>query len=454
MSAERSTTEPEAWTQWEGQVVDGRFALRRCLGYSEHSAVFLTEHKAKDLAEAAIKLVRADAPQATALLARWQAAAVLSHPHLIRLFEVGRCQFAGRDSLFVVMEYAEQTLAEILRRRALTADEVQELLPPILDALTFLHRRQLILGGLKPANVLAVGDQLKLASDTLRPANHSASSDIWSLGVTLFEALTQRAPASGEHRFDVTQLPPGLPAPLVDTVRRCLNPTPADRPTVIELRAEYKPAEQKPVEHKPAVVQANRPTPPAPTIQPALSLQKEISPEPSPPQDPPKRFRSPWIIVTALVIASAVWLGSRFTGHSDEPMQPAVTPASVAPSVPAKVAPARSTAKPTPVISPPPRPAPPSEAVVREVTPNVPSAIQAKIQGRIYVTVRVLVDSAGNVMGAVLENPGPSKYFARLADETAREWQFVPVDTQEAPRVWLLRFEFTRGGVTARTIAQ
>ena len=98
MSAEpRQTTAAEAWSTWLNQVVQGRFILRRCLGWSEHSAVFLTEHKAKNLAEASIKFVRADAPQAQPLLVQWQAAVNLSHPHLVQLFEVGRWQTEGQD---------------------------------------------------------------------------------------------------------------------------------------------------------------------------------------------------------------------------------------------------------------------------------------------------------------------------------------------------------------------
>jgi outer membrane biosynthesis protein TonB len=66
--------------------------------------------------------------------------------------------------------------------------------------------------------------------------------------------------------------------------------------------------------------------------------------------------------------------------------------------------------------------------------------------------VRVLVDPAGSVIGALPENPGPSKYFARLADQAAREWKFVPAD-QQATRVWLVRFRFTRDGITTQVTA-
>ena len=91
--------------------------------------------------------------------------------------------------------------------------------------------------------------------------------------------------------------------------------------------------------------------------------------------------------------------------------------------------------------------------MLHEVKPDVPGKISAKIQGRIYVTVRVLVDPSGNVSGALMENPGPSKYFARLADEAARQWRFVPAGN-ERPRVWLLSYVFTRDGVAVRAIEQ
>jgi TonB family protein len=59
----------------------------------------------------------------------------------------------------------------------------------------------------------------------------------------------------------------------------------------------------------------------------------------------------------------------------------------------------------------------------------------------------VTVDRSGNVVDESLEGRGSSYYFARLAMEAARKWKFAPADNQ-ADRKWLLRFEFTRGGVT------
>jgi hypothetical protein len=59
----------------------------------------------------------------------------------------------------------------------------------------------------------------------------------------------------------------------------------------------------------------------------------------------------------------------------------------------------------------------------------------------------VTVDRSGNVVGDTLEIPGPSKYFAKLATAAAKKWKFAPADNQDS-RVWLLWFEFTRGGTS------
>ena len=86
------------------------------------------------------------------------------------------------------------------------------------------------------------------------------------------------------------------------------------------------------------------------------------------------------------------------------------------------------------------------------MSPDVPPAIRDRIHGHINVTVRVLVDPSGDVVGEFLEHPGPSRYFARAAGDAAGEWKFAPADSQGS-RVWLLHFEFDRDGVTADATA-
>jgi hypothetical protein len=88
----------ETWEDWQDGVLDVRFPLHQHLGGSEHSAVFLMERCAPEVQRAAIKLIRTDLSRAQQELARLEAAARLSHPNLIRLFQVG-CWRGGRSCL-------------------------------------------------------------------------------------------------------------------------------------------------------------------------------------------------------------------------------------------------------------------------------------------------------------------------------------------------------------------
>ena len=258
MSVEPSELMSEVWTRWQGHVINGVFPLGRYLGCSNHCGVFLTVSAARRPTEVAVKLVPTNRALAEAQLPRWKRAGALAHPHLLRLWEWGGCQLDGLPYLYAVMEYADQTLAQLLLHRALTEDEAREMLLPTLDALAFLHGRDLVQGQLKPANILVVGDQLKLASDTIRRVNagtmsantptvydppearygsSSTADDIWALGVSLFEALTRRPPLGlGEPREAIV-LPADFSPAFREVVVRCLSPNPQDRPSVTELVA-------------------------------------------------------------------------------------------------------------------------------------------------------------------------------------------------------------------------
>src|SRR5262249_2401484 len=159
MSAEATDCSgPTLWQDWQDSVINGIYPLRRVLHASAQDAVFLTESRLHNRSNAAIKIVRAEGVTADLQLRRWRMVTALSHPHLTRLLDSGQCQLGGQQCLFVVMEDAEQTLAQVLAHRALTADEVRDMLPPTLAALGFLHRKNLVHGRLKPASLLVVND--------------------------------------------------------------------------------------------------------------------------------------------------------------------------------------------------------------------------------------------------------------------------------------------------------
>jgi TonB family protein len=480
----------EVWTKWEGQVINGVFPLRRFLSASDHSAVFLTEYTAQNLPNAALKLVPAIPTLTQAQLSHWTTAAALSHPHLIRLFEAGRCQLGELPFLFVVMEYAEQTLSQVLPKRALTPDEVREMLPPTLNALAFLHRKNLVQGQLKPSNILVVEDQLKLASDTVRPAGEStanianfsvydppeakdgsfsAAGDIWGLGITLVEALTQHRPSWPNSKSETASFPAALPPTFVEIVRQCLIRNPAKRPTVADVEALIKSAPRLPEVSMPQPpVSAPKPlvSVPQPVVSIPKPLEREVPDRATPPEESPKQRWFVPAIAVLLIVVVAVWAGlhalsSRTslapagpsTAASQNPETSLSAPPEVsAPSSSAKSADSKSAPSHARRSAQPAQPlANRSSSVLHEEIPDVPRHARGTIHGIIQVTVRVTVDRSGNVVDETLENPGPSRYFARLATKAARKWKFAPADNQDS-RKWLLRFEFTRGGATGHAV--
>jgi TonB family protein len=255
---------PESWKECEGQLV-GEFKLVQHLGGSDHSVVFLTERTKGE--KAAIKFVQADPATADNQIARWRQSAQLAHPNLIKLFESGRCQLTGMDLLYVVMEYASENLAEFLPQRALGPDETRDMLEPFVETLAYLHGKGYVHGHIKPGNILAINDQLKLSSDSVcrvgeRPigtakpdaytppesteGGKSIPGDVWSLGMTIVEALTQRVPdrnASPLGEDEELPVADALPQPFADIVHHCLRFEPQRRWSIAEISACLNPPE-------------------------------------------------------------------------------------------------------------------------------------------------------------------------------------------------------------------
>ena len=241
-----------SWQQRDGRIVNGRFRLLQYLGGSDYSAVYLTEIEG---ARAAIKLKSADAPNAQAQVTSWKLAAQLSHPNLVRILETGLWHADdGQDMQFAVIEYCEESLAEVLRQRRLAPAGTREMLVPALDALKYLHAQGILHGQIKPPNILAVDDQLMLSTDGVRrngEADHShvagpydapekttgtisLSGDVWSLGITLVEALTTRLPV--RDKDSNPELPEKLPPPFDAIAKGCLMPDPEHRLSITAIR--------------------------------------------------------------------------------------------------------------------------------------------------------------------------------------------------------------------------
>ena len=252
----------EQWKKWEGQPVEGKFVLGQCLASTDFNAVFLTELPDPPGQKAVLKLVAVGSPAAEAQLGLWKRAAHLTHQNLLTIFDAGRCRLEDLTFIYAVMEYAEENLGEILPQRSLTAEEVRDILDPALDVLVYLHGKGLVHGHLKPSNILATHDRLKLSSDSIFPigdrrqllrnrdiydapemqsAPVSPKEDVWSLGVMLVEALTQHPPVfSSEHSADPS-VPRELPDLFLVIAKHALRRDPNQRWSVAEIAARLNP---------------------------------------------------------------------------------------------------------------------------------------------------------------------------------------------------------------------
>ena len=521
------------WKQFEGQIVDDEFPLEQLLASSEHGAVFLTQHGDSQPQKAAIKLIHAEPATAELLLSRWRLAAQLSHPNLLHLLDFGRCCLEDANFLYVVMEFAEEDLSQILPQRALTPAETRDVLEPVLDVLVYLHGKGLIHGHLKPSNILATSDQLKLSSDTLasiaeprapipRPSPYNApeaatsglstASDVWSLGMTLVEVLTQRAPVVSPEAKSDPAIPDALPQPFLDIARHALLHEPKRRWTTAEIAARLNPTAVAaaaagaqsisplavPLSSVPAVPAARLQTSGYESSAPRTQSSRLLSAT-----QPKQTLVLPNYVVPlagAILVVVAMIALPKILSHRPESSSSASTAAAEPASQPkpsgqpahSDTAPTAKTAAPnslkasaekkTALTFPPSSPAParasstappaPAPAALRtdtfpsanapkssaaspthgevleQVLPDVSDRARGTIQGKVRVSVRVHVEPAGNVSQAELDSPGPSKYFADLALQSAHRWEFTApeVNGRSIPSDWLIRFEFSQSG--------
>jgi len=456
----------ENWKRWEGRTVDGRFPLQRYLGGSGHSAVFLTvtQPSGSDSEKAAIKLIPADAVDAKQQFSRWKAASELTHPNLIRIFEAGRGELDGRELLYVVMEYAEENLSQILPERALTAEEARSMLSPILRALQFVHDKGFVHGHIQPSNILAVGDEVKLSSDALSMAGErsggaqatsaydppeaatgtiSTASDVWQLGMTLIEVLTQHLAVWDRGRMSAPVVPAAVPEPFREIARHCLQVDAGERWTVGEILHQVEADRVEAVRRG-----SERVEPAGPALRSALPDAQTKKTASATAIVAPRKASTKWpywlglaavVVVVFFLIARPKTLGP----PAEEQSTQGERGAAEGPQ-PAQTSPGDTNTGTISYDS--------QNGVVRQVMPQVSASARRTIQGTIKVRVKVDVDAAGNVAKTKLELSGPSKYFSRVALEAAREWKFVAARADESgPREWKLQFAFSRAktGVSA-----
>ena len=191
----------------------------------------------------------------------------LTHPHIVRAYEV----MTSPVPLVILETLPGETLSHLIKhpRKRLAAQEVAQLGLHLCSAIGYLHRNNVLHLDLKPSNIIATHGMAKvldlslarkpgpcrsglgtvgyMAPEQSRGACVGLSTDVWGIGVTLYEVATGTAPcevgddiSSGSARSIPCHPSPigrcrRLPAPLTTAIDRCLSLDPSARPSVPEL---------------------------------------------------------------------------------------------------------------------------------------------------------------------------------------------------------------------------
>ncbi|OLF89532.1 Stk1 family PASTA domain-containing Ser/Thr kinase [Bacillus licheniformis] len=215
-----------------GRRISGRYEILRAIGGGGMANVYLALDIILDR-EVAIKVLRFDFVHDADFIRRFrreaQSAASLDHPNIVSIYDVGE----EDDIYYIVMEYVEgMTLKEYINRTGpLHPKEAVQIMEQIVSAIAHAHDNQIVHRDIKPHNILIdhmghikvtdFGIAMALSSTTITHTNSvlgsvhylspeqargglsTKKSDIYSLGIVLFELLTARMPFEGESAVSI-----------------------------------------------------------------------------------------------------------------------------------------------------------------------------------------------------------------------------------------------------------
>ncbi|MEZ4587143.1 MAG: protein kinase [Gemmatimonadales bacterium] len=231
----------------------GRYRVERRLARGGHGVVYLARDPDLDRL-VAIKVLspeRASGASRARLKAEARTVSALDHPHIATIHEIGE---TGQGDLYVVMGYYPgETLRERLGREPVSVSEARRIATELADALAAAHGRGIVHRDVKPENVILTERGVRLVdfgiattagptTGRLAPAGTvgymspeqargdvvDPRSDVWALGVVLYEMLSGRRPP--REPGAPPAIGPGIPEGLERLVSACLATSPDERP--------------------------------------------------------------------------------------------------------------------------------------------------------------------------------------------------------------------------------
>lgn len=253
-----------------GKKLDGRYEITELIGEGGMADVY----KAVDVVdgkEVAVKILKKEFAESEEFLRRFRneskAIAVLSHPNIVKIYDVG---FSEKIQ-FIVMEYIDGiTLKEYMEsERVLNWKDSVHFVTQILRALQHAHERGIVHRDIKPQNIMmftdgtikvmdfgiakfareegrtatdqAIGTVHYISPEQARGDVTDAKSDLYSVGVMLYEMLTGQKPFDTDnpvsiavmHMQNIAELPrhinPDIPEPIEEIIIHAMEKNPNDR---------------------------------------------------------------------------------------------------------------------------------------------------------------------------------------------------------------------------------
>ena len=198
-----------------------------------------------------------------------QAAGILNHPSIVTVHDIGQDDISGVS--FIAMEYVEgQNLKELLSQgRPLTFEQIGDIIAQIADGLDFAHAKGIVHRDVKPANIIILeglrakitdfgiakitsggnltttgqflGTPNYMAPEQIKGAPVDGRTDLFSLGICLYECLTHRKPFGGDSLTSISykivhesfpplhEINPQIPEGFEEVVAQCLAKEPGKR---------------------------------------------------------------------------------------------------------------------------------------------------------------------------------------------------------------------------------
>lgn len=334
----------------------GKFQIKRVLGNGAMGEVYLGVDPSigREVAIKTILPASAQGGEAKERFAREaRAAGVLNHPNLVTIYEFGEDQ----GVLYIAMEFVKgHDLDELLQEQSLTRSEALEVLAQVCDGLGFAHRQQIVHRDIKPANVrvqrdgkrlhakvmdfgvakisnsdmtatgMVMGTVSYMAPEYIRTGKPDPRSDLFAVGVMLYECLSGRKPFSGDTTptvlykivneapdpIEVEKLQ-GISPAIRSVLDRTLCKNPDDRFQTAEelaktLRAAKDPSWLGQIDEATTLLRSSAPTAPARSAASDPTLQNPMTPSVAAPEARPAPRPSGggkglWIGFAALALA-------------------------------------------------------------------------------------------------------------------------------------------------------